>query len=141
MTEVEQWKAAKKREVEEEWEKLRPAFTDAAERIVAALDALPPHVAPRVWRALFKDDSYTLRHIGLSMIEEDRVGTLAKNLEPCVFLGDLQEIHARLGDTEPWGPIRQALRDVDIAFHRKNPAPSTMTDWSRFFEGTAGNPA
>lgn len=120
-------------------ETLRVVY-DAAERIVAAIDALPAHVASAVcWDMLTASSmsglpGSTLQAVGGAMRETgaDRVDALADLLLPEMFLGDVEPLGEQLSDdVEPWAIMRQAFADVAAAWRKARPTFRTALDFRR----------
>ena len=103
---------------------------DAAQRICDAIYVLPPFLRLHLAVALAAEKSTTLAVVGESLLGPNPVPTMADELLAEVFIGDLEVIAPKLGDTEPWSTIRAALEDISAAWRAAYPTFRTRHDRS-----------
>ncbi len=54
---------------------------------------------------------------------------MAAELLAEVFIGDLEQVTPKLGDSEPWGTIRTALEDISAAWRAAHPGFRTTAEY------------
>ena len=102
----------------------------AAQRIVDAVYVLPPFLRLHLAIALAIEESTTLSTIGESLLGPNPVPTMANQLLAEVFIGDLEQVAPKLGETMPWSAVRAALEDISAAWRAAHPTFRTRHDRS-----------
>jgi hypothetical protein len=101
---------------------VRTIALDAAEAIIVAVEELPPRVMLAVTFNLWNDRSTSLSSVGRCLLEGgDRVAELASALIFESWTGDVATVVETLGDGQPWGTIRDAMRNVLAAWRASRP--------------------
>lgn len=107
------------------------AATKAAKRIIKAISALSPWVRLNLAMALAAESSTTLSSIGDALLgQDDPVAAMAHSLLVEVFIGDIEDVAPKLGDTEPWCTIRKSLEEVTRAWRSAHPTFRTRRDFA-----------
>lgn len=105
------------------------AYVTTAQRILAAVDALPVATQCRLVDKLGRSRSTTLSAIAAAVDSDDPLAYLTRALRAEVLIGDAQHDAARLRpDLAPWGEIRAALVDLIAAYRAAHPGWRTAHD-------------
>jgi hypothetical protein len=115
---------------------LDAAIRQAARQIVHAFDNQPDYVRTDLAFVLYANSSETLSAIGGALLSGRPVSELARSLPFEIFLGDAEEVAARLGDSLPWSMVRSALEGAVAAWRLAHPGLRTRFDRDRRLAGT-----
>ena len=104
------------------------AVEKAASAIVDVLMALPTATCIDLAVELAEDSSSTLQSIGTAVLGRRPAATLARSLHAEWLIGDLEDVAPRLGVSEPWLTISEALEAVIAAERAAHPTWRTAHD-------------